>query len=149
MNRLRKKTLDKHLASVHQIEDFIPAFLSIYLLFFIKSSNSRRLILFSHFPIEIPWYFIYTTWYRFLFRPAPAGGRVGGEEPSTLVFFCLYQIVVECSHANSLVRSSRTVPVCFSFCTPFVSRIWRRKRSVPSGREIGLEKKKSYLLLLL
>ena len=42
-------------------------------------------------------------------------GGVGGEEPSTLLPSCLYQvdtIVVECSHTGSLVRSIRSVDVC-------------------------------------
>ena len=51
---------------------------------------------------------------------------MGGEEPSTLLLFCLYQVnikLVECS----LIRSNRTVAVCSSFvllCT--CSNIWIR-----------------------
>ena len=45
-------------------------------------------------------------------------GGVGGDNPSTLLPFCLYQvdtIVVECSHTDSLVRFSTTVTVSSYF----------------------------------
>ena len=55
---------------------------------------------------------------------------VGGEDPSTLLRFCLYYqvniIAVECSHTDSLVRSSKTAAVCSSFvllCTTITTII--------------------------
>ena len=44
-----KKKLYKHLALVHQIEYFFPAY--SYLFIYLIIGNSRRLLLFYHFPI--------------------------------------------------------------------------------------------------
>ena len=50
-------------------------------------------------------------------------GGVGGEEPSSLLSFCLSQvdiIVVECSHTDNIVWSSGTVMICCSFVLLFL-----------------------------
>ena len=84
------KELDKHLASVHQMEFFHAQRICFYLVVAISVDYSCFLTFLHKFHDSLSiLHGITFSSYQLRLE-----GRMGGEEPSILLSFCLYQVVI-------------------------------------------------------